>query len=419
MKKVYLSLAVITLLLNSCGSLVDENSPSADIDKNVQSFLKQNPLSDMGILNAVPMSDVVNTEKGYLRNKGMIFVPKHAINFKGGQITGELNGPDGTNFNLHLYRANNGKWENVGKSNDQGSKDKLTVNNLKSGKYAFLVLSKQGKGDFKLKITLGEGDDQPDNPGDIGKYPPSPYKKLVHPVTDKNFEKEIVEKSNSELVILQFSKKGCIPCEQVVAEVMDKKMRTDNDWTWGLIDGTKYTKIWEKFGNPWFPTMIALRNGKEVARRVGYNSGDQAKVTKWLDTLRSGGTPAPDLELITEVSTEEANYILMKQASFNHPVVLEFYNEESKNSKVHKDVERMVNADKGKWKLGRISSKDVKLNEGFIIAEYPSLVSLYKGKMIFRQEGERDTATTEKWIKRLYSIKYPDPMPFKFNKQNR
>jgi Thioredoxin len=96
---------------------------------------------------------------------------------------------------------------------------------------------------------------------------------------------ETPEAGKSPLSILVISKTGCGPCMHLAAEL--KAHGDDLDWD-----------IWKdapsveaKYGGVTaYPTILLLRDGKEISRRVGYTSIEE--LHRWLDdpTALVGGS---------------------------------------------------------------------------------------------------------------------------------
>ncbi len=98
---------------------------------------------------------------------------------------------------------------------------------------------------------------------------------------------EAVEKpaaKKSPLTILVLSKTGCEPCMRLAAEL---KTRGDN-LEWDIWKDSP--RMEAKYGGvAAYPTILLLRDGKEVARRVGFTSIEE--LSRWVDdpTASVGG----------------------------------------------------------------------------------------------------------------------------------
>lgn len=251
-------------------------------------------------------------------------------------------------------------------------------------------------------------------PGNPGELPPEMtdgvFRGAIN-VTADNHDM-LVESSKKKLFLMDFSKEGCQPCEELAPILRDKK-NADNDWTWGVLDGTAYKDLWAQYGNPWFPTMVAFRDGKEVARHVGYD-GNKREITEWIDTLRRGETPES-----AETSIEVSSNYMMRHAeslSYGKTVALRFHNDGSNmdSSNMGEHLATVAEKDQAKWVLANIdmgSDFGKRMANRFNVntGEH-TLVVLYQGstwsKLVPNATGNKTNEELDAWITTMTSTYY-------------
>ncbi|MBT3348350.1 MAG: thioredoxin [Thiotrichales bacterium] len=88
-----------------------------------------------------------------------------------------------------------------------------------------------------------------------------------------NFEKEVIESSSHQLVILDISAEWCGPC-RVLEPILDRLSAEYNDvFTLAKIEAEdENMKIAGRYGAKGFPTVIAIKDGEEVDRFHGAKS---------------------------------------------------------------------------------------------------------------------------------------------------
>jgi hypothetical protein len=92
------------------------------------------------------------------------------------------------------------------------------------------------------------------------------------------------EARKSPLSLLVISKTGCQPCMRLAAELRAH----GDDLEWDIWKDAP--KVEAKYGGVTaYPTILLLRDGKEISRRVGYTSIEE--LHRWLDdpTALAGG----------------------------------------------------------------------------------------------------------------------------------
>lgn len=101
--------------------------------------------------------------------------------------------------------------------------------------------------------------------------------KVQHPAA--NFDKQV----ESGIVILDFFAVWCPPCKRF-SPVFIKAASDNTDKLFIKIDIEQYAEITNKYGVQSMPTIIALKDGKEIKRNVGGMS--EAQFKKWLNDLK-------------------------------------------------------------------------------------------------------------------------------------
>lgn len=89
-------------------------------------------------------------------------------------------------------------------------------------------------------------------------------------------ETEAPEEKKPSLSILVLSKTGCEPCRRLAEEL---KAHGD-DLVWDIWKDSRHMEA--KYGGvSLYPTILLLKDGKEVGRRIGYTS--VGELSRWLD----------------------------------------------------------------------------------------------------------------------------------------
>lgn len=239
--------------------------------------------------------------------------------------------------------------------------------------------------------------------------PDSPH---MFPVTEDNYE-EILKKSEDTPVVLDFYTDNCLGCDQIKPVLKEQLNADDGKWLLGTVHGKKQKTLWEKYQKPWFPTLIAVVDGKEVSRRSGY-AGDKDKeaVLKWIKDATTGGAPdgeKPVLDLDKDSSMDEAVEI-----SYRHPVMVRVSLDDlyDKKGRDFTTLAELAEADAGKWTL-----VDVPHNNAYAetIKEYakdrqvyPTVVVMFRGKLFHDPlQGEKTPEEYREYINAALSFKYP------------
>ena len=86
-------------------------------------------------------------------------------------------------------------------------------------------------------------------------------------INSQNFEQQVINSKNT--VILDFWATWCGPC-QMIAPVIKEVAQENPDITVGKIDVDECPELASKFGIVSIPTIVAVKDGKETQRIVGF-----------------------------------------------------------------------------------------------------------------------------------------------------
>ena len=88
----------------------------------------------------------------------------------------------------------------------------------------------------------------------------------VKKITKSNFQAEVME--NSKPVLLDFWATWCGPC-QMMSPVVDEIAGERSDIAVGKVNVDEEPELARRFGIMSIPTVVFLKNGKEIERKVG------------------------------------------------------------------------------------------------------------------------------------------------------
>jgi thioredoxin 1 len=89
-------------------------------------------------------------------------------------------------------------------------------------------------------------------------------------LTDKNFQHQ----TKNRLVLVDFWAAWCAPCRMMSPVLNDVSSKLPENSFVGKVNIEQYQSLAQKFQVRNIPTMILLRNGKEINRFVGVKSRD-------------------------------------------------------------------------------------------------------------------------------------------------
>ena len=96
-------------------------------------------------------------------------------------------------------------------------------------------------------------------------------------ITKDNFQGEVLESKNT--VLLDFWASWCGPCK-MLSPIVEEIAEEYSDVTLGKVNVDEQMELAIQFGIVSIPTLMVYRDGKEVAKSVGYCS--KADVLKLL-----------------------------------------------------------------------------------------------------------------------------------------
>ena len=94
----------------------------------------------------------------------------------------------------------------------------------------------------------------------------------VYTITSENYQKEVAESSRT--VLLDFWASWCGPC-RMVSPLIDEIAEELNDVKVGKVNVDEQPELAEKFGVMSIPTLVVLKNGNVINRRVGAGSKEE------------------------------------------------------------------------------------------------------------------------------------------------
>ncbi|MBP3059361.1 thioredoxin [Texas Phoenix palm phytoplasma] len=79
--------------------------------------------------------------------------------------------------------------------------------------------------------------------------------------------------NNKKLILVDFYATWCNPCKKL-SPILDKVVKSENIELI-KIDIDKYPTLTEKQNITSFPTLVLFKNGKEIARKIGFQNYEE------------------------------------------------------------------------------------------------------------------------------------------------
>ncbi|HIG95219.1 MAG: Thioredoxin [archaeon GW2011_AR13] len=98
---------------------------------------------------------------------------------------------------------------------------------------------------------------------------------MVVNLTHENFEEEIINSKTP--VIIDFWASWCGPCQMMKPVFEDLSLEYKGKLKFAKLDTEENELLTMKFGIMGIPTLIILKNSKEVGRIVGFNTKENLR----------------------------------------------------------------------------------------------------------------------------------------------
>ena len=103
----------------------------------------------------------------------------------------------------------------------------------------------------------------------------------IQEVTDNNFSAEVLE--SDKPVLVDFWAPWCGPCRVMAPHYEEAARRLQHQARFAKVNSDEEPQLSSRFGIRGIPTLIAFRNGREVARQVG--GMDLNGLLRWVSAL--------------------------------------------------------------------------------------------------------------------------------------
>lgn len=90
-------------------------------------------------------------------------------------------------------------------------------------------------------------------------------------LNDKNFKENIAK---NDLVLVDFFATWCGPCK-MLSPVLEEVAKDNEDMKFFKVDVDQNPDLVREFGIQAMPTIVILRDGKEIKRFLGYKAKEQ------------------------------------------------------------------------------------------------------------------------------------------------
>jgi len=92
--------------------------------------------------------------------------------------------------------------------------------------------------------------------------------------TDNNFDSDVIEASKEKPVLIDFYADWCGPCKRMAPELDQFANRIGDKAIVGKVNTEESREISAKYRIMSIPTLIIIKNGREVDRMVGMQNVD-------------------------------------------------------------------------------------------------------------------------------------------------
>lgn len=92
-------------------------------------------------------------------------------------------------------------------------------------------------------------------------------------IEEKDFEKEV--RKNDKVVLVDFFATWCMPCKMLGPVLEQVAKQTEGEFDVVKLDIDQNMDLAKEYGVMSIPTMVVVKDGKEVDRVVGFRQADQ------------------------------------------------------------------------------------------------------------------------------------------------
>jgi len=204
-------------------------------------------------------------------------------------------------------------------------------------------------------------------------------------LNDKNFE----EQTASGIVLVDFSMDGCGPCimmeptlEKIATQFKDKAIVAN-------VNGPYSPRTANKFWVQAYPTLVLLKDGHEIDRKMGLQS--ESQLIGLIETAFSiaGKSPEPpgaEEHQSDVVHLDDKNFEVQTASGV---VLVDFYADWCGPCQMMApDIEKVATQFKGKAIVAKVNGDyNRRTEDAFQVMVYPTLVLLKDGQEIVRKSG--------------------------------